>query len=65
MARGRAATYDTQRESMLERAAELFALIGSGQVKVHIGQTYPLKSAARAHVDLEARRTTGSTLLLP
>jgi NADPH2:quinone reductase len=32
---------------------------------VQIGQTYPLKDAARAHADLEARRTTGSTVLLP
>ncbi len=46
-------------------AGELFALLESGAVKVHIGQTYPLAEAARAHRDLEARRTTGSTLLLP
>lgn len=44
---------------------ELFALIGSGAIKVHVGQTYPLAETARAHRDLEARRTTGSTLLLP
>jgi NADPH:quinone reductase len=50
----------------LQRAArELFAVISSGAVKIHIGQRYPLKDAAQAHRDLEARRTTGSTVLLP
>lgn len=46
-------------------AGELFGLIAGGTVKVHIGQTYPLAETARAHRDLEARRTTGSTVLLP
>ena len=41
------------------------AVVGSGKVKVEIPQTYALKDAARAHADLEARKTTGSTLLLP
>jgi NADPH2:quinone reductase len=51
---------------MLTRAAqELFDLLGRGVIKVQIGQTYPLQEAARAHADLEARRTTGSTVLLP
>ena len=50
----------------LQRAArELFAVVESGAVKIRIGQTYPLTDAARAHVDLEARRTTGSTVLVP
>jgi NADPH2:quinone reductase len=40
-------------------------LIGSGVLKVNIDQRYPLRDAARAHRDLEARRTTGSTVLLP
>lgn len=44
---------------------ELFAVIASGAVRIHIGQTYPLADVATAHRDLEARRTTGSTLLLP
>jgi NADPH2:quinone reductase len=39
--------------------------VGSGKVKIEINQTYPLAEAARAHRDLEARKTTGSTLLLP
>lgn len=50
----------------LESAArELFAAVKSKKVKVHIGQTYPLADTARAHEDLEARRTTGSTVLIP
>jgi len=46
-------------------AAKLWDMITSGRVKVTIGQTYPLREAAQAHRDLEARKTTGSTLLLP
>ncbi len=50
----------------LETASgELFGLLGSGAVKIHIGQTYALAEVAQAHRDLEARRTTGSTVLLP
>jgi NADPH:quinone reductase len=43
----------------------IWAMLGSGKVKVEIGQTYALADAAQAHRDLEARRTTGATLLLP
>jgi len=46
-------------------AARVFEMLGSGRLKARIGQTYPLEQAAQAHADLEARRTTGSTLLLP
>ncbi|WP_341899245.1 zinc-binding dehydrogenase, partial [Ferrovibrio terrae] len=42
-----------------------FEVVKSGKVKVEIPQTYALKDAAQAHTDLEARKTTGSTLLLP
>ena len=50
----------------LNRAArELFDVVAAGKVRIRIGQTYPLSEAARAHTDLEARRTTGSTVLLP
>jgi NADPH2:quinone reductase len=45
--------------------SELFGVIASGAVKVHIGQTYALKDVAQAHRDLEGRKTTGSTVLLP
>ena len=46
-------------------AARVFELLGNGVLKVTIGQTYPLREAAQAHRDLEARRTTGSTILIP
>ncbi len=50
----------------LNRAArELFGVVASGAVKIVVGQRYPLAEAARAHADLEARRTTGSTVLVP
>jgi len=50
----------------LNRAArELFEVVAGGVVQIRIGQTYPLTDAARAHTDLEARRTTGSTVLIP
>jgi NADPH2:quinone reductase len=43
----------------------LWEMIRSGQVNITIGQRYPLLEAARAHTDLEARRTSGSTVLIP
>jgi NADPH:quinone reductase len=57
--------YIPTRATLARAAQELFDVVGRGIVKVHIGQTYPLQDAARAHADLEARRTTGSTVLLP
>lgn len=56
-------TYTARREDLLASARELFEVVQSGAVKVTIGQTYPLVEAARAHRDLEARNTTGSTVL--
>jgi len=54
------------RRADLDRAArELFAVIGRGAVRIEIGQTYALQDAAQAHRDLEARRTIGSTVLIP
>ncbi|MGC1352862.1 MAG: zinc-binding dehydrogenase, partial [Xanthobacteraceae bacterium] len=44
---------------------DLFAVVGSGAVKIPINQTYPLKDAAKAHRDLESRATTGSIILIP
>ena len=56
----------TSRASDLARGArELFDIVGSGKVKVRIGQVYPLTDAAQAHRDLEARATTGSLILVP
>ena len=45
--------------------AELFDLVQRGAIKIEVNQTYPLAEAARAHRDLEARRTTGQTVLIP
>lgn len=53
------------RQALLGAAGELFEVIGSGAVKIEVNQRYPLAEAAEAHRDLEARRTTGSTVLLP
>jgi NADPH2:quinone reductase len=57
--------YIARREELRAAARELFDLVGSGTLRVRIGQTYALRDAARAHRDLEGRRTVGSTLLLP
>lgn len=57
--------YTARRSDLVASAAELFDVVARGAVKVEINQTYPLKDAAQAHRDLEGRRTTGSTLLLP
>jgi NADPH2:quinone reductase len=53
------------RPELLAAAGELFEVMLSGAVKIHVNQTYALKDAAEAHRDLEARKTTGSTVLLP
>jgi NADPH2:quinone reductase len=58
-------TYTAKREDLLASANALFEVVGSGKVKIEIEQRYPLKDAAQAHRDLEARKTTGSTILLP
>jgi NADPH2:quinone reductase len=52
------------REKLLSACDELFEAMNSG-VEVRIGQTYALKNSAQAHLDIEARLTTGSTVLLP
>jgi len=58
-------TYCAKRTDLEWAARDLFEVVGSGKVKIEINQTYPLKEAVQAHRDLEARKTTGSTLLLP
>jgi NADPH2:quinone reductase len=58
-------TYGAKRADLLAMAAELFDVVQSGAVKIEIGARYPLRDVAHAHSDLEARRTTGSTILLP
>jgi NADPH2:quinone reductase len=57
--------YISTRRELQKAAQELFDVVARGIVKVHIGQTYPLSDAARAHRDLEGRKTMGSTVLLP
>ena len=52
-------------EDSKQGMGRLFEMVGSGTVKVHIGQRYPLEEAARAHVDLENRKTVGATILQP
>lgn len=57
-------TYTAEREDLLESAEDLFAVVASGDVKIAVNQTYPLSDAAQAHRDLEARKTSGSTVLI-
>lgn len=54
-----------ERADLLQAAGELFGVIESGMVKIYVNQTYSLQDAAHAHRDLEARKTTGSTVLIP
>ncbi len=58
-------SYTAKRADLLELGGELFAVVASGQVRIEVNQRYALKDAAQAHRDLEARKTTGSTILLP
>jgi NADPH2:quinone reductase len=59
--------YDFIRDSqaLAEGASELFALVEGGKIQIAVNQTYALRDAAQAHRDLEARRTTGCTVLIP
>jgi len=58
-------TYTEKRDDLLAHAGDLFEAVINGWVTVEIRQTYPLAEAARAHRDMEARKTSGSTILLP
>jgi NADPH2:quinone reductase len=58
-------THIATREATQAMADDLFAIVASGAVKIRIDQRYPLAEVAQAHRDLEARRTTGSSVLLP
>jgi NADPH:quinone reductase len=55
-------TYTATREELLGAAKELFDVVKKGAVKIEVNQTYPLRDAARAHRDLQDRKTTGSTV---
>jgi NADPH2:quinone reductase len=65
LTRPRLLDYIATRSELEASAAALFAVVLSGAVRINIGQTYALRDAAQAHRDLEARKTTGATLLLP
>ena len=58
-------TYTARRADLVALGAELFDRVTSGQVRIEVNQRYALRDAAQAHRDLEARKTTGSTILLP
>ena len=58
------ATYTATRDELEATTADLFGVISNGAVKIKVNQTYALENAAQAHRDLEARKTTGSTVLL-
>ena len=58
-------TYNAKPEALADSAKALFEMVTSGKVKIEVNQRYPLKEAAQAHRDLEARKTTGSTVLIP
>ncbi|HEY6477084.1 MAG TPA: quinone oxidoreductase [Polyangia bacterium] len=57
--------YIATRDELVQSAGRLFDLVGRGAVRIDIGQTYALRDAAQAHRDLEARKTIGSTVILP
>lgn len=58
-------SYASNRENLEAMAADLFQMVASGKVKIDVHQRYALADAARAHHELEARKTTGSSILLP
>ena len=58
-------TYVGKRDDLLAGARELFDLVARKVITIHVNQRYPLREVAKAHIDLEARKTTGSTVLLP
>jgi NADPH2:quinone reductase len=57
--------YTANRKDLLAHALDLFDVVEKGAVKIEVRQTYPLAEASRAHRELEDRKTTGSTLLIP
>ena len=58
-------TYIAKRSDLETTAAELMDVVSKGIVKIQVNQTFPLAEAAKAHIALESRKTTGSTVLLP
>ena len=58
-------TYTASREDLVESASAVIDVVSKGVMKIDVNQTYPLSEAEQAHRDLEARKTTGSTVLIP
>jgi len=58
-------TYTESREDLLAHAEDLISVVEGNAVKIDIGQTFPLAEAARAHRELETRKTTGSSIMIP
>lgn len=58
-------SYVAKREDLVAMADELFEMVSSGKLKIEVSHTYPLQEAAQAHIDLAARKTTGSIILMP
>lgn len=58
-------SYIAKREDLDAMASELFGMVESGKIKIDINQRYALADVAQAHRDLESRKTTGSTILIP
>ncbi len=58
-------TYTASREDLVASSSDLFDVVSRGIVKINVNQTYPLSQTAQAHADLENRKTTGSTVLVP
>jgi NADPH2:quinone reductase len=56
--------YTVTRAELLASADDLFAMVASGKIRIEISKTYPLHDAAQAHADMEARKTTGSIVLV-
>lgn len=59
------AHYAAARDELLERSRELFGWVASGELSVRVGSRYTLDQAQQAHEDLESRRTTGKSLIIP
>jgi len=57
--------YTTTRTDLLATADDLFGMVGSGKIRIETNHSYPLEEAAQAHRDVEARKTTGSVVLIP
>jgi len=58
-------SYTAKRADLVALGSELFDVVAAGKVRIEVNQSYALKDARQAHLDLEARKTTGSTILLP